>query len=79
MVLQSRIRLKRIYSPTFDAELSSFLQKLEQLPVFATVDMDDAPMAQDIFVLKHLIQDYRLRNILPVSYTHLTLPTIYSV
>ena len=38
-----------------------------------------APALQEAFSYKSAMQIPRMEKIVPVSYTHLTLPTIYSV
>ena len=39
----------------------------------------EIPYLEAIIILSEIIYWYRAREIRPVSYTHLTLPTIYSV
>ena len=64
-----------VLNPTFD-------DRLEQLLSF-TVPVIDVPEANEnaddyIFLDARELEEYQISHI-PVSYTHLTLPTIYSV
>ena len=51
---------------------------VEFVPTALLVDLDLSDMS-GYDLARHLSQHPQLRNLRPVSYTHLTLPTIYSV
>ena len=71
--LQQAIRLLQLSSLELQAEIQEALESNPLLEVEEDYDYDGAPESSD--------EDQASRDIsqLAVSYTHLTLPTIYSV